>query len=189
MRFPRATRPNAAAFGVPRSWRERPALPQVRVATIGECGSNAKVAAEMGPVGGKGACEQAWPGARSGGWSRIGYRSTPTTTRAPQAPGPPQPSPRSLPTSAPSHILTLASAAIRDDNELSTNGERGSAESGPNSTALSLPDPLERILYDLRVTSPPMLARASATDQLGEQLILGAADAIDPGQAGQNVSV
>jgi hypothetical protein len=31
----------------------------VRVVTIGECGSHAKVAAQMGPVGGKGASEQA----------------------------------------------------------------------------------------------------------------------------------
>jgi hypothetical protein len=50
---------NAAAFGYPAGARERPAFPKVRVVTIGECGSHAKVAAQMGPVGGKGASEQA----------------------------------------------------------------------------------------------------------------------------------
>ena len=50
---------NAAAFGYPAGARERPAFPKVRVVTIGECGSHAKVAAQMGPVGGKGAGEQA----------------------------------------------------------------------------------------------------------------------------------
>jgi hypothetical protein len=53
------TAANAAAFGYPAGGRERPAFPKVRVMTIGECGSHAKVAAEMGPVGGKGASEQA----------------------------------------------------------------------------------------------------------------------------------
>jgi hypothetical protein len=50
---------NAAAFGYPAGTREHPAFPTVRVVTIGECGSHAKVAAQMGPVGGKGTCEQA----------------------------------------------------------------------------------------------------------------------------------
>jgi hypothetical protein len=50
---------NAAAFGYPAGGRERPAFPKVRVVTIGECGSHAKVAAQLGPVGGKGASEQA----------------------------------------------------------------------------------------------------------------------------------
>jgi hypothetical protein len=50
---------NAAAFGYPAGGRERPAFPKVRVVAIGECGSHAKVAAQMGPVGGKGTCEQA----------------------------------------------------------------------------------------------------------------------------------
>jgi hypothetical protein len=50
---------NAAAFGYPAGAREHPAFPKVRVVTIGECGSHAKVAALMGPVGGKGSCEQA----------------------------------------------------------------------------------------------------------------------------------
>jgi hypothetical protein len=53
------TAANAAAFGYPAGGRERPAFPKVRVVTIGECGSHAKVAAQMGPVGGKGTCEQA----------------------------------------------------------------------------------------------------------------------------------
>jgi len=39
--------------------REHPAFPKVRVVTIGECGSHAKIAAQMGPVGGKGSSEQA----------------------------------------------------------------------------------------------------------------------------------
>jgi hypothetical protein len=50
---------NAAAFGYPAGAREHPAFPEVRVVTIGECGSHAKIAAQMGPVGGKGASEQA----------------------------------------------------------------------------------------------------------------------------------
>jgi hypothetical protein len=50
---------NAAAFGYPAGARERPAFPKVRVVTIGECGSHAKVAAQLGPVGGKGSSEQA----------------------------------------------------------------------------------------------------------------------------------
>jgi hypothetical protein len=50
---------NAAAFGYPAGSREHPAFPKVRVVTIGECGSHAKVAAQMGPVGGKGSSELA----------------------------------------------------------------------------------------------------------------------------------
>jgi Insertion element 4 transposase N-terminal/Transposase DDE domain len=50
---------NAAAFGYPAGGRERPAFPKVRVVTIGECGSHAKVAAQMGSFGGKGSSEQA----------------------------------------------------------------------------------------------------------------------------------
>ena len=52
------TRANAAAFGYG-AGGSRSAFPKVRVVTVGECGSHAKVAAQMGPVGGKGACEQA----------------------------------------------------------------------------------------------------------------------------------
>ena len=63
---------NAAAFGYPAGARERPAFPKVRVVSIGECGSHAKVAAQISPVGGKGSSEQARPGACSVGWSRIG---------------------------------------------------------------------------------------------------------------------
>ena len=50
---------NAAAFGYPAGAREHPAFPKVRVVSIGECGSHAKVAAQIGPVGGKGSSEQA----------------------------------------------------------------------------------------------------------------------------------
>jgi hypothetical protein len=53
------TAANAAAFGYPAGGRERPAFPKVRVVTIGERGSHAKVAAQMGPAGGKGSSEQA----------------------------------------------------------------------------------------------------------------------------------
>ncbi len=49
---------NAAAFGYA-SGENRSAFPKVRVVSIGECGSHAKVAAQMGPVGGKGSSEQA----------------------------------------------------------------------------------------------------------------------------------
>jgi hypothetical protein len=53
------TAANAAAFGYPAGSREHPAFPKVRVVSIGECGSHAKIAAQMGPVGGKGSSEQA----------------------------------------------------------------------------------------------------------------------------------
>ncbi|MGE5287518.1 MAG: IS4 family transposase [Micromonosporaceae bacterium] len=53
------TAANAAAFGYSAGAREHPAFPKVRVVTIGECGSHAKVAAQLGPVGGKGSSEQA----------------------------------------------------------------------------------------------------------------------------------
>ncbi len=49
---------NAAAFGYA-SGENRSAFPKVRVVTVGECGSHAKVAAQIGPVGGKGSSEQA----------------------------------------------------------------------------------------------------------------------------------
>jgi Insertion element 4 transposase N-terminal len=69
---------NAAAFGYPAGPRERPAFPKVRVVTIGECGSHAKIAARMGPVGGKGTCEQALARAMFGrleeGWLLIADR-------------------------------------------------------------------------------------------------------------------
>jgi hypothetical protein len=46
------------------------------------------------------------------------------------------------------------------------------------------PGPVERILLDLGVTSPVMLARATTLDQLSEQLVLDATAAIEPQQAG-----
>ena len=87
---------------------------------------------------------------------------------------------------APSHILTLARMAARGESEFLTDSERKSAWPGPEpDPAEGLPcGPVERILQDLGVTNQAMLARASAIDQLGEQLILSAADAIEPGQAG-----
>jgi hypothetical protein len=86
---------------------------------------------------------------------------------------------------APSHVLTLARAATRGESVFLASSEREPAQSGPEPhQAQGLPGPVERILQDLGVTSSAMLARASAIDQLGEQLILDAADAIEPGQAG-----
>jgi hypothetical protein len=86
---------------------------------------------------------------------------------------------------APSHILTVARAAIIGDREFLASSDRESAQPEPEPhDAEDLPGPLERILHDLGVTSPVMLTRASAIDQLGEQLILGAADVIEPGHAG-----
>jgi Insertion element 4 transposase N-terminal/Transposase DDE domain len=72
------TAANASAFGYPAGAREHPAFPKVRVVTIGECGSRAKIAARMGPVGGKGSCEQALARAMFGrlepGWLLIADR-------------------------------------------------------------------------------------------------------------------
>jgi len=50
---------NAAAFGYASGESSRSAFPKVRVVTIGECCSHAKIAAQMGPIGGKGSSEQA----------------------------------------------------------------------------------------------------------------------------------
>ena len=83
-----------------------------------------------------------------------------------------------------SRILTLADAAIRDASEVAGNGSR-SAEPVPEpDLASGSPGPVERILHDLGVTSPAMLERASAIDQLGEQLILDATQVTDPQQSG-----
>jgi hypothetical protein len=84
---------------------------------------------------------------------------------------------------APSHILTIARAVIRNDSQLMATGQQDSAEPEPRD-ARGCPGPVERILNDLGVTNPAMLARASAIDQLGEQLILGAAHVSEPGQEG-----
>jgi hypothetical protein len=86
---------------------------------------------------------------------------------------------------APSHILTLARTATRSDSEFWASSEREPAQPEPEPRhAQDLPGPVERILHDLGVTSPDILARASAIDQLGEQLILDAADATELGKAG-----
>ena len=50
------TATNAAAFGYA-GGEDRSAFPKVRVMTIGECGSYAKVDARIGPAGGKGSGE------------------------------------------------------------------------------------------------------------------------------------
>jgi hypothetical protein len=49
---------SAAALGYPSDTRERPAFPKARVVRIGECGSDAKVAAD-GLGGREGSSEQA----------------------------------------------------------------------------------------------------------------------------------
>jgi hypothetical protein len=70
-------------------------------------------------------------------------------------------------------------------SELAKSSERDLAEPGLEPHyAQGLPGPIERILQDLGVTNPAMLTRASAIDQLAEQLILAAADTIESGQAG-----
>ncbi len=80
---------------------------------------------------------------------------------------------------APSHILTLARAAIQGDAEPTGEDSRLPAESVP--AAREFPGPVERILQDLGVTSPEQLRRAVAVDQAGEQLILEAARDVEPG--------
>jgi len=86
---------------------------------------------------------------------------------------------------APSHILTAARAAVQGGDEFTSNEKQQSAESATESLRTpSFPGPVERILHDLGVTSPAMLARATALDQLSEQLILDASRAIAPQHAG-----
>jgi hypothetical protein len=60
---------NAAAFGYA-AGENRPAFPTVRVVTMGECGSHAKVDAPIGPAGGKGSGEiwRALPAFGTVGW-------------------------------------------------------------------------------------------------------------------------
>jgi hypothetical protein len=82
---------------------------------------------------------------------------------------------------APSHILTLARAATRPDTEIMANGQQKSAEPEAHD-AQACPGPVERILHDLNVTDPAVLLRASAIDQLSEQLILRAAHASEQGK-------
>ena len=83
---------------------------------------------------------------------------------------------------APSHILTVARAAIHADADPAGKGRRQPAE--PATEPREFPGPVERILHDLGVTSPDVLLRASAIDQAGEQLILDAAQAFEPRYAG-----
>jgi hypothetical protein len=87
---------NAAAFGYPAGGRERPAFPKVRVVTIAECGSHAKVATQMGPVGGKGSSEQAlahwrprrsWPRPTASGGRRKRPADTGTRYHSPPTSG------------------------------------------------------------------------------------------------------
>ena len=63
------TAANAAAFGYA-GREDRSAFPKVRVVTIGECGSHAKVDARIGPAGGKGSGEIrcALPAFGTAGW-------------------------------------------------------------------------------------------------------------------------
>jgi hypothetical protein len=86
---------------------------------------------------------------------------------------------------APSHILTAARAAIRIDSGFTSNDEQQSAEPAAElQGAQSSPGPVERILHDLGITSPAILARATALDRLSEQLVLDATRAIEPQHAG-----
>jgi hypothetical protein len=84
---------------------------------------------------------------------------------------------------APSHILTLARVATRGDSAIMANGQRKPGDSEAHDVQ-ACPGPVERILHDLGVTNPAMLVRASAIDQLSEQLILGAAHVSEQGQEG-----
>jgi Insertion element 4 transposase N-terminal len=63
---------NAAAFRYPAGSREHPAFPKARVVTIGECGSHAKVAAQIARSAGRAAASRPWPGACSGSCRRTG---------------------------------------------------------------------------------------------------------------------
>ena len=84
---------------------------------------------------------------------------------------------------SPSHILTLARAATRNDSEIMANGQQKPA-APEHHAAQACPGPVERILHDLGVTNPAMLIRARAIDQIGEQLILDAAHVSGPEQEG-----
>jgi hypothetical protein len=82
---------------------------------------------------------------------------------------------------APSRILTTARAAIRAGigpaGQTTHEPARPPTQSSP---AHEIPGPIERILQDLGVTSTDVLHHAAAIDQAGEQLIVDAAQAIDP---------
>ena len=84
---------------------------------------------------------------------------------------------------APSHILTLARAANRRENDFTASSRPEQAEPELHDAQVR-PGPVERILHDLGVTNPATLVRASAIDQLSEQLILSAGQASEPGQEG-----
>jgi hypothetical protein len=68
---------NAAAFGYA-GGEDRSAFPKVRVVTIGQCGSHAKVDARIGPVGGKGS------GVVQGGADLRGHLGSALARRLPQ---------------------------------------------------------------------------------------------------------
>lgn len=85
---------------------------------------------------------------------------------------------------APSHILTVARAAIQGDSRRARNSTPPAQPVWKARHEPDFPGPVERILHDLGVTSPATLARATAIDQLGEQLILGAAQTAEVSQAG-----
>jgi hypothetical protein len=88
---------------------------------------------------------------------------------------------------APSQILTAVHAAARDDNDFKANNTQQSAEpTAQIRHTPSSPGAVERILHDLGVTSPAMLARATTLDQLSEQLILDATRAIETQRAGMD---
>ena len=84
---------------------------------------------------------------------------------------------------APSHILAIARAVIRPDSEIMANGKQRPGDPEAHD-AQAGPGPVERILHDLGITNPATLLRASAIDQISEQLILDAAHVSEHGQEG-----
>jgi hypothetical protein len=86
---------------------------------------------------------------------------------------------------APSQILTAVRAAAQGGNDFKPNNMQQPAKPAAEpSDKRGFPGPVERILLDLGVTSPVVLARATTLDQLSEQLVLDATAAIEPQQAG-----
>ena len=80
-------------------------------------------------------------------------------------------------------ILTLARAVSKPDSYIMARGQQKAAEPEAQEAQAS-PGPVERILHDLGVTNPTVLLRASAIDQIGEQLILDAAQVSEHCQEG-----
>jgi hypothetical protein len=73
---------------------------------------------------------------------------------------------------APSHILTVARAAIEASGR---QGRCGRRESAAGAAEPEMPGPVERVLTELGVTNTGLLQRAAAIDHAADQLILDAA--------------